>query len=105
MLHVVLGALVVAAHLGVVTPADGQSRVDAAGVHACTSMSRLISDLRTRTLPTVQARQRLALIYDIARTSSTPSLRQIASAQQGQIAFADDAQLLTMAEHFTAICR
>lgn len=100
-----LGALIVTAHLGGVTSAHGQPRLDAAALHACTSMSHLVSELRSRTLPTAQARQRLTLIYDIARTSSTPTLRHIASAHLGQVAFAEDTQLLTMAEHFTAVCR
>jgi hypothetical protein len=86
-------------------PADGQSRLDAAGVHACTSMERLSVELRSRTLPVDQARQRLRILYDIARTSSNPSLRHIANAQMGQLAAADDSLLLVMAEQFRAMCR
>lgn len=101
-----LPALVIAVYVLAPTSAHGQTRLDAAGIQACASVSTLISDLRSRTLPTSQARQRLTVIYDLARTSSAPSIRQIASLQSAQIASADDTQLLVMAEQFAAVaCR
>ena len=101
-----LAMLVTGIHLAAAMPAHGQARLDAAGLQACTSVATLISDLRSRTLATAQARQRLTSIYDMARTSSAPSVRQIASMQSGQIASADDTQLLIMAEQFSAVaCR
>ena len=46
--------------------------MDAAGIQACASVARLISDLQSRTVPTAQARRRLTGIYDMARSCSTP---------------------------------
>jgi hypothetical protein len=96
----------IAALAGMVMPAHGQTRLDAVGMQACTSLGQLISDLQSRMVTTAQARQRLMGIYDMARTSSAPSVRQIASIQSGQVASADDTQLLVMAEQFAATaCR
>jgi hypothetical protein len=89
-LRAALAILLIAVHLPAAMPAQGQARLDAAGLQACASVTTLISDLQTRTVPTAQARQRLTGIYDMARTSSAPSVRQIASMQSGQIALADD---------------
>jgi len=100
-----LAVLVLAVHVLEARPAHGQARLDAAGVHACTSMERLSVELRSRTLPVDQARQRLRILYDIARTSSSPRLRQMADAQMGQLTTADDSLLLVMAEQFRAMCR
>ena len=97
-LRAALAALVMAVHLLATMSAHGQARLDAAGIQACASVARLISDLQSRTVPTAQARLRLTGIYDMARSSSAPSVRQIASMQSGQIASADDTQLLVMAE-------
>jgi hypothetical protein len=99
-----LSALVLAVYLHV-SPAHGQRRFDAADVHACTSAALLIDDLRHRTVPTSVARERLATIYDLARTSSTPALRHIADAHRGELASANDTMLLVMAEQFRAACR
>ena len=66
-------------------------------------MTTLISDLKFRSLPTAQARQRLTGVYDMARTSRMPNVQQIASMQRGQVASADDTQLLVMAEQFRAV--
>src|SRR6185436_7438200 len=85
-LRAALAALVMAVHLLATMSAHGQARLDAAGIQACASVARLISDLQSRTVPTAQARQRLTGIYDMARSSSAPSVRQIASMQSGQIA-------------------
>ena len=105
-LRAALAALVMAVHLLATMSVHGQARWDAAGIQACASVARLISDLQSRTVPTAQARQRLTGIYDMARSSSAPSVRQIASMQSGQIASADDTQLLVMAEQFAAVaCR
>jgi hypothetical protein len=101
-----LAMLVIAVPLAAAMPAHGQARLDAAGLQACASVATLIPDLRSRIVPTEQARQRLASTYDMARTSSAPRIRQIASMQSGQIASADDTQLLVMAEQFAAVaCR
>ena len=61
--------------------------------------------MRPSALAVLEGRQRLMVIYDIARASSTPSLRQVASAHIGQIASADDTLLRLMAEQFRAACR
>jgi hypothetical protein len=98
-------AALVTAALLVAGPVTGQGRLDGAGVHACSSMNQLVFDLRSRALPADQARQRLQVIYDVARTSSSQNLRQIASAHAGQIATADGNLLLVMAEQFHAACR
>jgi len=101
----VLAALVLA-WLGVaVVPAHGQRRLDAADIHACAQAAQLIDDFRHRMVPTAVARERLALIYDLARTSSTPALRRIADVYRGEVASANDTLLLVMAEQFHAMCR
>ena len=104
-LRAALGALIIAAHIPAVMAVHAQPRLDASGLQACTSVAQLIPQLQRRTLPNAQARQQLMVIYDMARTSSTPSLREIASAQLGHIASADDALLLVLAEQFRAACR
>jgi len=95
--------LVIGVHLMVAMPAYGQPGFDSAGIQACTSAATLISDLRSRTLSTAQARQRLTWIYSMAQTSRVPALRQIASMQTGQVASADDSESLTMVEQFRAM--
>jgi hypothetical protein len=90
-------------HLTVATLALGQSGLDPAGIQACTSAASLISDIRSRSLSTAQARQRLTSIYAMAQTSRAPSLRQFASMQMGQVASADDSQLLVMVEQFHSV--
>jgi hypothetical protein len=98
--------LIIGVHLVTAMPAFGQAGLDLAGIQACTSAATLISDLRIRSLSTAQARQRLTAIYRMAQTSRAVSIRQIASMQSGQIASADDTQLLVMAEQFVAVaCR
>ena len=94
---------VIGVHLTVAGPAHGQAGFDPAGIQACTSAATLISDLRSGSLSTAQARQRLTLIYNMAQASRVPGLRQIASMQTGQVASADDSQLLTMVEQFRAV--
>ena len=100
-----LAALVVTVHVLAVMPVHAQRRLDAADIHACTQAVQLTNDLRSRTVPTAEARQRLTLIYDIAGTSSSLGLRQMALMHIGQVASADDAMLRVMAEQFTATCR
>jgi hypothetical protein len=101
-----LAPLVITVHLLATMSAHGQTRLDAASIQACTSLAQLIPELQSRMVPTAQARQRLMGIYSIARTSSASSVRQIASMQSGQVASADDTQLLVMAEQFAAVaCR
>jgi len=104
-LRAALAVLVLAAHGLAAMPAHGQARLDAADIHACMSAAQLVDDLRGRTVSTEVARQRLALIYDIARTSSSSSRRQIAAAYRDQVASANDTLLLVMAEQFQALCR
>ena len=99
----VLAILVIGVHLVTAMLAYGQAGLDPAGIQACTSAATLISDLRSRSLSTAQARQRLTAIYNMAQTSRATSIRQIASMQSGQIASADDTQLLVMAEQFVAV--
>jgi hypothetical protein len=101
-----LAILIIGVHLVTAMPAYGQAGLDPAGIQACTSAATLISDLRSRSVSTAQARQRLTAIYNMAQTSRAASIRQIASMQSGQIASADDTQLLVMAEQFVAVaCR
>ena len=95
--------LMIGVHLTVAMPAHGQAGFDPPGIQACTSAATLISDLRSRSLSTAQARQRLTWIYNMAQTSSVQGLRQIASMQRGQVASADDSELLTMVEQFRAV--
>jgi hypothetical protein len=105
-LRAALAVLVLAVHLLGTMSVHGQTRLDAAAIQACASLDQLIPDLQRRMVPTVQARHRLMGIYKIVRTSSAPSVRQIASMQSGQVASADDTQLLVMAEQFAAaVCR
>jgi hypothetical protein len=82
-----------------------QRRLDAPGVHACTTVGQLITELRSRTLPAEQARARLQMVYDAARTSSAPSVRQVAEAHLPQVARADETLLLAMAEQLRDACR
>jgi hypothetical protein len=82
-----------------------QRRLDAPGVHACTTVAQLATELRSRTVPAEQARARLQMVYDIARTSGTPSVRQVAEAHLPQVARADETLLLAMAEQFRDACR
>ena len=100
-----LAAVIVAAHSSATLVANGAPRLDAAGLHACMSVAQMIPELRARSMQTGHARQQLTAIYNIARTSTTPALRQIAEAQTAQIASADDRLLLAMAEQFHAACR
>jgi hypothetical protein len=101
-----LAILIIGVHLVTAMPAYGQAGLDPAGIQACTSAATLISDLRIRSVSTAQARQRLTAIYNMAQTSRAASIRQIASMQSGQIASADDTQLLVMAEQFVDVaCR
>jgi hypothetical protein len=100
-----LGAVIVAVHGPAIIPANGERRLDAAGLQACMSVAPLIPELRARTMQTGHARQQLTAIYNIARTSETPALRQFAEAHTGRIASADDRLLLVMAEQFHAACR
>jgi hypothetical protein len=101
-----LATLIIGVHLVTAMRAYGQAGLDPAGIQACTSAATLISDLRIRSVSTAQARQRLTAIYNMAQTSRADSIRQIASMQSGQIASADDTQLLVMAEQFVAVaCR
>jgi hypothetical protein len=93
--------------LAVGAPIAGQAqrRLDAPGVHACSTVGQLVTELRSRTLPAAQARVRLQTIYDVARTSSTASVRQVAEAHLPQVARADETLLLAMAEQFRDACR
>jgi len=84
---------------------DAQRRLDAPAVHACTTVGQLVTELRSRTVPVEQARTRLQTIYDVARTSSSPSVRQVAEAHWPQVARADDTLLLAMAEQVRDACR
>ena len=86
------------------TVGHAQRRLDAPGVHACTTVGQLATELRSRTVPPEQARTRLQT-YDVARTSSTPSVRQVAEAHLPQVARADETLLLAMAEQFRDACR
>ena len=99
-LRVVLVVLGIVVPLTVGTPAHGQ---DAAAVQACAGVTTLIGDLRFRSLPTAQARQRLTSVYAVAQMSRNPGLQQIASMQSGQVASADSSQLLMMAEQFRTV--
>jgi hypothetical protein len=89
--RVVLVVLAIGVLLALGTPAHGQ---DAAAVQACAGATTLIGDLRFRSLPTVQARQRLTGIYAMAQMSRNLGLQQIASLQSGQVASADSGRLV-----------
>jgi hypothetical protein len=99
--------LITALWLVVGSPIAGhaQRRLDAPGVHACTTVGQLATELRSRTVPAEQARSRLQMIYDIARTSSTPSIRQVAEAHLPQVPRASESLLLAMAEQLRDACR
>jgi hypothetical protein len=88
-------------------PAGGhaQGRLDGPAVHACSSINQVVLDLRSRTLPPPIARQRLQTIHDVARTSGSMRIRQVAEAHLAQLARADDTMLLMMAEQFRDACR
>jgi len=100
-----LAALALTVHVLAVMPAHAQRRLDAADIHACAHAVQLTNDLRSRMVSTAEARKRLTLIYDIARTSSSPTLQHMAFMHSGQIASADDTLLRVMAEQFSAACR
>ena len=102
-LGIVLAMSTIGVHLTAAIPAHGEGGLDPAGAQACTSAATLVAHLRSRILSTAQARQRLTSIYAMAQTSRVPSLRQIASMQMGQVASADDSQLLVMVEQFHGV--
>ena len=87
-------------------PADAQRRLDAAGAQACTRIEQFIVESRGGMLSNEQARQRLLAIYEYARTSGTPAVRERAERYIGQVFAADSTMLLLMAEEFRAgACR